>query len=781
MRNTRWMGLICATLISFNGMAQPKLNRNNIDKVVKVMTIEEKASLLVGFTQGNSYFGLPSSPDPNAKELIQGAAGQTNGISRLGIPFTVVSDGPAGLRIDPTRKNDTKTYYCTGFPVGTCLASTWNRKLVESVGEAMGNEVREYGVDVILGPGMNIHRNPLCGRNFEYYSEDPVLSGNIAAAMIKGIQSNGVGVSIKHFAANNQESNRLRDDAVVSQRALREIYLKGFEIAVKLAQPWTVMSSYNKINGTYTQESKDLLTTILRDEWGFKGIVMSDWTNTRNTAAQIEAGNDLLMPGNKAQIDDIVAKVKSRELPMNAVDVCVKRVLEYVVKTLRFNGYDYSNKPDLSAHAKVTRQSAVEGMVLLKNDGQTLPLSENTKNIALFGVTSYRLIAGGTGSGDVNKAYVVDLREGLTKAGYKLNEDLNNIYAKYLDYGKLVQDVAMGNLANNAFFGKPRITEPEMPEHAYMNCALNADMAIITIGRNSGEGADRYVEDFTINTDEKNMINDVCKAFHAANKKVVVILNVGGVVETASWKSLPDAILLAWQPGQEGGNSIADVLKGAANPSGKLTMTFPEKLTDVKSTANFPIDFDFRNDWLMSKDQVDALPNVGTTKYEEDIYVGYRYFTSAHKNVSYPFGYGLSYTSFTYNKPKVVKKGKGYVASVTITNTGKCAGKEVVELYVSAPESKIEKPACELKAFGKTRELQPGESETVTMNFTNYDLASYDESSQAWITDAGVYKAKFGSSVEDIKETVPFSATAGKVTAHNVLAPQKELNHLSLK
>ena len=761
--------------------AQPKLQSNNTDAIIKAMTLEEKAALLVGFLQDNAYFGLPSAASQNTNELVSGAAGQTTPIARLGIPRTVLSDGPAGVRIQPKRKGDSHTYYCTGFPVGTCLASSWNTDLVHHVGAAIGNEVLEYGIDVLLAPGMNIHRNPLCGRNFEYFSEDPVLAGKISAAYVKGVQSNGVGVSVKHFAANNQESNRIGDDAVISQRALREIYLKGFEIAVREANPWTIMSSYNRLNGPFTQENRDLLTTILRDEWGFKGIVMTDWTDTRNTKAQVHAGNDLMMPGRKAQIDEIISKVKGGELAESDVNLCAKRILEYIVQTPHFKGYKFSNQPDLKAHALVTRKSATEGMVLLKNEGQTLPMA-SVKKVALFGVTSYSFIAGGGGSGDVNKAYVVDLKDGLTNAGYELNPKLTDLYTKYATFGVAARNVELGKLADLDFYCKPCITEPDLSDKLYKKMAAQEDIAVITIGRISGEGADRVVDgDFNLTEQEQNVIKRTCDAFHAVNKKVIVILNIGGVIETASWKAQPDAILLVWQPGQEGGNSVADVLKGTAYPSGKLPMTFPVHFADHPSSANFPTNYSFENDWTMKQAEKDVMPNVGTTLYNEGIYVGYRYFESANKAVSYPFGYGLSYTAFDYLKAKISGSGKNFTATVTVKNTGSTVGKEVIELYVTAPKGTLEKPFCELKAFAKTKELQPGEMQTLKLSFSNYDLASYDEAQQAWVTDAGTYQAKFGTSVDEIKLTVPFKVSKNKVACHNVMAPDKQLDKLTLK
>ncbi len=768
--------LMGIALFAITQLQAQKLTKDNIDEIVKALSLEEKAKILVG--SRNEMFGGGAAIGAT-QALVPGAAGTTQGIERLGITRTVLSDGPAGLRISPTRPNDTNTYYATGFPVGTCLASSWNTELVTNVGKAIGNEVLEYGVDVLLAPGMNIHRNPLCGRNFEYYSEDPVVAGKIAAAYVNGIQSNGVGTSIKHFAANSQETNRTGNDARVSQRALREIYLKGFEIAVKESNPWTVMSSYNKLNGSFTQESYDLLTTILRDEWGFKGIVMTDWIGQRNTAAQVHAGNDLMQPGQPVQSEEIVSKVKSGELKEADVDACVKRMLEFIVKTPRFSGYKYSNKPDLKGHAAITRQSATEGMVLLKNENGALPIASGIKNIALFGITSYDFIAGGTGSGDVNKAYVVDLMEGLSNAGYSVQKDIQDLYEKYKAY----QNAKINSEQTRSWFmGKPTLPEMPIAKTFIEKQAKGSEIAIITIGRNAGEGRDRKIpDDFNISNDERNLLNDICDAFHAEHKKVIVILNIGGVIETASWKNLPDAILCAWQPGQEGGNSVADVLKGVANPSGRLTMTFPVACMDHPSSRNFPINymgpaFDGFG-YSRSTNQKD----VDYTNYDEDIYVGYRYFKSANKVVSYPFGFGLSYTTFTYSGAKIAQAGNDYTAIVTVKNTGKVAGKQVVQLYVTAPSGKLEKPACELKAFTKTKELQPGESQVITLKFTGYDLASYDEESQSWVTDAGVYNAKFGTSVDDVFATVNFNAKALVVKAHDALKPAEKINKLSLK
>lgn len=757
---------LCA---SFTPVNAQKLQSNNVDAILKAMTLEEKATLVVGTSRQGSTGGNQSGNGMVGAhaDLVPGAAGTTQPIARLGIPASILTDGPAGVRINPTRKNDTNTYYCTGFPVGTALACTWNTELVEQVGKAIGNEVLEYGCDVLLAPGMNIHRSPLCGRNFEYYSEDPFVTGKIAAAYVRGIQSQGVGTSIKHYAGNSQETRRTEVDEVISQRALREIYLKGFEIAVKESAPWTVMSSYNRLNGPFTQESRDLLTTILRDEWGFKGIVMTDWTGQRNTAAQIQAGNDLMEPGNPAQTKEIIDKVKSGELKVEDLDICVKRILEYLLKTPKFRNYQYSNKPDLKAHAAVTRQSANEGMVLLKNSANTLPIKD-LKKVSVFGITSYDFIAGGTGSGDVNKAYTIDLMTGLNSTGLEVNAKLAKVYQSYKEYQN---NLSAAVTRRGWFWGKPVLPELDLSRDVINSQAEESEMAIITIGRQAGEGSDRKeADDFNLTTVEQNLISNVCNAFHLKNKKVVVILNMGNVLETASWKGKPDAILLAWQPGQEGGYSVADVLVGKANPSGKLTMTWPVALLDIPSSADFP--------------NVRAGGRKGNkqefndyTLHNEDLNVGYRYFNTVGKEVSYPFGYGLSYTTFSYSKPSVKATSDGFVAQVTVTNTGSVAGKEAVQLYVSAPSGGLTKPAKELKSFAKTCELKPRESQTLTMKVTAYDLASYNESTQSWETAQGRYTLHFGASIEDIRAIATYTQSkALKVQCHDVLKPSMELS-----
>ncbi|WP_319590046.1 glycoside hydrolase family 3 C-terminal domain-containing protein [uncultured Draconibacterium sp.] len=717
-----------------------------VEDLLSQMTIEEKIHLLKGSGMASGAgMGEPG-------EGIPGAVGTIVPTPRLGIPTVYLSDGPAGLRIEPKREGETKTYYCTAFPIGTLLASTWNTELVQRVGRAMGNEALEYGLDVILGPGANIHRHPLCGRNFEYYSEDPVLTGDIGAAMVNGIEANGVGTSLKHFVANNQETNRNYNDAIVSDRAMREIYLRGFEIVVKKSQPWTIMSSYNLVNGTYTIESRDLLTDILRTDWGFEGLVMSDWFGGQDAVVQVSAGNDLLEPGTKRQWNALLDGYEDGSLSTEVIDTSVKRILSLIINSKKWENYQYGNEPDLEAHAAITRESASEGMILLKNEN-TLPL-DNSMNIALLGVTSFDFIAGGTGSGDVNEAYTISLEQGLKNAGFEINSVSQNLYQKHRTSNLEQFEKPEGISAMFNPYNPPQISYNKEQLDDIVN---SADLAVITIGRNSGEGGDRAEkDDFLLTAEEQDMITQTCEVFHNANKKVVVVLNIGGVIETASWKAKPDAILLAWQGGQEGGNSVADILNGSVNPSGKLPMTFPVNLNDHASNANFPeggepmsmMSFISGN---KTKSDEEKVKDIDYTIYEEGIYVGYRHFDKSGLEVSYPFGYGLSYTSFDFNNFQVVPENDSVKISVAVTNTGDKAGKEVVEIYSSKSNTQIDRPIFELKAFGKTNLLNPGEQQILTISFRISDLAYWDEQIGGWKIEPGVYQINAGTSSRDIK------------------------------
>ncbi len=718
--------------------------------VLSQMTLEEKLHLLKGS-------GLASAMGQGDPDGIAGAVGTIVSTPRLGLPTIYLSDGPAGLRIQPTREGDTDTYYCTAFPIATLLASTWNEDLVYEVGNAMGTEALEYGIDVILGPGANIHRHPLCGRNFEYYSEDPVLTGYMGAAVINGIESNGVGTSVKHYVANNQETERMLNDVIISERALREIYLKGFEILVKEAQPWTIMSSYNKVNGTYASHNKYLLTDVLREDWGFEGLVMTDWFAGKNVAEQIMAGNDLLEPGTKKQWDALIEAQADGSLRMEAIDLSVSRILELILKSRKMENYVFDNNPDLKAHAQVTRQSAAEGMVLLKNENSALPLSSG-QNVALLGVTSYEFIAGGTGSGDVNEAYTISLEDGLRNAGFNINQRAKEVYQAHRD-------------ANPEGFVKPEgmdvIFSPyDPPEMRFTAAQLSeivstSDVGILTVGRNSGEGGDRVEkDDFLLSDLEQEMITMIAEAYQSVDKQLVVVLNIGGVIETASWKDQPDAILLAWQGGQEGGNSVADLLSGKINPSGKLPMTFPVHMSDHASDANFPKSGEQWSAGQMfmmllsppeERPEGERTRNKDYTHYDEGVYVGYRHFDTKAMDVAYPFGFGLSYTRFAYSDLGSMIENDTIKLSVSVQNAGDQAGKEVVQVYVEKLNSNIDRPVHELKAFAKTSVLAPGESQELKFAIPVSELSYWDEGKNGWVVERGSYRVKIGASSRDIR------------------------------
>ncbi len=754
--------------------AEPlKLRKDNIDEIVKAMTIEEKAHLVVGTRMRDNQSA--AGEVGYTRKIIPGAAGTTYPIPRLGVPPIVLADGPAGLRISPTREGDENTYYCTGFPVGTHLAATWNADIINEVGKAMGNEVLEYGVDVLLAPGVNMMRNPLCGRNFEYYSEDPLLAGKTAAAMINGVESNGVGTSLKHFAGNSQEINRLANDARISLRALREIYLKNFEIAVRESQPWTIMTSYNYINGRYTSEDRGLLEDILRGEWGYEGAVMTDWGGGVDAVKQMWAGNDMLQPGKYSDYEAIVKAAKDGSLAMADLDRNVRRVLELIVRTPRFAGYKFSNKPDLKAHAALTREVASEGFVLLKNDGDVLPMT-NAKKVALFGAASYNFVAGGRGSGDVNKAYVVDLRDGLLGNGFVLNESLDKQYMSHMQKEKerLAPIVAL----RKWYVYDLRPNEMKDPYAFVRGTAAASDIAVLTIGRNSAEAFDRHIErDFKLSIGETALLNAVSREFHAQGKKVVVVLNVCGPVEIASWRDKVDGILVCWMPGQEGGNSVADVLLGRVSPSGHLPMTFPMTYADVPA-QNFPLNVPEtgKNQSFENQSKVCQpydIPNVDYTNYEEDIYIGYRHYATRNVPVAYPFGFGMTYSKFEASDMQVAKSKSGFEVSCKVANVGKFPAKQVVQLYSTELAPEIDRPAIELRGYRKTPLLQPGESCVVTIAISNDDLATYSEKESAWKVRKGDYRLSLGFDSATLPLSQVVTVKKDKVTSvTDVMKPE---------
>ena len=769
------------TFLPVTASAQ-QLTVSNIDAVVKAMTLEEKCHMVLG--RGMHF---------NDDAKFPGTAGSTFCVARLGIPETYCADSQQGLRMNATRAWDHNDYYPTDFVASMTLASTWDREAAFRVGQGIGNEVREFGLDWILSPAMNLIRNPLCGRNHEYYSEDPYLSGTIAAGYVRGVQSEGTAACPKHFVANNQETNRNNNISQVSQRALREIYLKAFEIMVKESDPWTIMTSYNKLNGPYAVQNYELLTTIVRDEWGWKGMYVSDWNAGDDAVAAMLAGNDMLQPGQDKQYEAILAAAKNGTLPMEVLDANVKRILEYVVKTHNFKGYKYSNEPDLKAHALTVREVGADGIVLLKNGESPnpsvgeKPLPLTGKRVALFGCTSYDWISGGSGFGGTSVGhYTVSLIEGLRSAGYEVYKPLIDAYTKHLD----AEENRLFPNGRPPFSLQPpaRADEKQFTVDELNAAIEGSDVAIISLGRKSGEAADRSEEDFCLKEGEKQLIKAVSDAYHAKGKKVVALLDICSPIDVASWQGQVDALVCTWQGGQESGFSVADVLSGKVNPSGKLPMTFQIKYGDAYADKNFPANVDDKTlgamfMWGYDKDKApkERTPeaNIDFTNYEEDIYVGYRYFDSFNKPVAYPFGFGLSYTTFSYKNMSVTEAGGVYTVKVDVKNTGSRAGRNVVELFVAAPNSKKQnKPEKELRNYAKTRLLQPGQTETVTMQVNTEDLASFDEKASAWKTDAGVYSFLICSSASTVEAKATAKVKVWSKQVNNVMKPNVKLNLL---
>lgn len=770
------------------GVSAQQLRTETIDDVVKAMTLEEKCHMVLG--RGMHF---------NDDAKFPGTAGSTFAVDRLGIPETYCADSQQGLRMNAKRAWDHRDYYPTDFVASMTLASTWDREAAFRVGQGIGNEVREFGLDWILSPAMNLIRNPLCGRNHEYYSEDPYLSGTIGAGYVKGVQSEGTAACPKHFVANNQETNRNNNISQVSQRALREIYLKAFEIMVKESDPWTIMTSYNKLNGPYAVQNRELLTTIVRDEWGWKGMYVSDWNAGDDAVAAMLAGNDMLQPGQDKQYEAILAAAKSGKLPMEVLDANVKRILEYVVKTikneeLRVKNEEFAAAPmcsaeNLKAHAKVVREVGADGIVLLKNKGGVLPLTSHLSplKVALFGCTSYDWISGGSGFGGTSVGhYTVSLVEGLRSAGYEVYKPLIATYTQHLadEEKRLFPD------GRPPFSLTPpaRADEKQFTADELSAAIEGSDVAIVSLGRKSGEAADRSEADFYLKDGEKQLIKAVSEAYHAKGKQVVVLLDICSPVDVASWQDQVDALVCTWQGGQESGFSVADVLSGRVNPSGKLPMTFQINYGDAYADRNFPANVDDKTlgamfMWGYNKDQApkDRQPqkDIDFTNYEEDIYVGYRYFDSFGKPVAYPFGYGLSYTTFGYENMTCSVDGDVVTVKVDVRNTGSRAGRNVVELFVAAPNSKkMNKPEKELRNYAKTRLLKPGETESVTMTVKTEDLASFNEKASAWKTDAGVYTFMICSSANDVEAKATAKVKGWTKKVNNVMKPNVKLNLL---
>ena len=709
--------LVLATCLSL----LPVLLLAEIPPAVKSMSLEDKARALVGLER--KFF-----PPTN-----NGFPGRTTPLPAYGIPSHILADGTAGVRLSRTAPERS-----TAFPDNNALAASWSAPLSREAGDAVGYEALGYGVGVMLAPGMNIIRNPLCGRNFEYFSEDPLLSGKIAASYIAGIQGHHVGACPKHFTCNNQETNRSRNDVRISDRAFREIYLRNFEICIRESKPWALMSSYNQVGGSPAQEQWSLLTGLLRDEWGFDGIVMTDWSIVpHNTAAQIHAGNDLLMPGRQRQTDEILEAVRSGILPEEDLDKAVARLM---LLASRCGSPREPGHPDLARGAAAAEKIAAEGTVLLENNGM-LPLPTEGK-AALFGVRSYDLIATGAGSGYVKPARITQLYEAFHRAGIRTDEELDDLYLKYVAFTEA--DYRLNERVKvHLGIGLPFYPELPIARSLIEQAAERDDYAVITLGRSAGEGVDRSLEDnYYLSKAEKDLITDVCEAFHSKGKKVAVVLNISGILEAASWKELPDAILNIWLPGQEGGAAACGLLTGKVNPSGRLPVTFAKDYFDYPGALDFPYD------------GPSSGKNYDYTEYSEGIYVGYRHFISRDIPVTWSFGYGLSYTTFAYSGIKA-KVAKGTLTvSLTVTNTGAVSGKDAVGIYVSAPTGGLDKPAVELKAFAKTGLLAPGASETLRLDIPTGSLASFNEKNGRWETARGEYTLRIGADVSRPAEEV---------------------------
>ncbi len=660
-----------------------------INELIDQLTVEEKAALCIG-----------------------ASAWTTAEVARLGIPSIFVTDGPHGIRkVTNVDVMIEESLPATCFPTASCLAATWNPELLFEMGEAMAEEAHALGVDVILGPGANIKRSPLGGRNFEYFSEDPLLSGELASGLITGIQSKGVGTSLKHFAVNNQEYQRLTINAVVDERTLREIYLRSFEIAVKKAKPWTVMCAYNKVNGDYCSEHHRLLTEILKEEWGFEGLIMSDWGAVHDRVKSLLAGLDLEMPGPQPRrLQKVVDAVQSGEIEMGILDETVRRILRIVFMSQEVKG---NSSFDEKAHHLLARKIASEGIVLLKNDG-ILPL-KGQERIAVIGNSAKVAYYQGGGSSHINPTEVdVPFNELRKRAA-----DNEWVFAQ----GYTEKDVFDQALIDEA------VSIAQSAEVAILYLALPASK--------ESEGYDR--PDLALTGQQIALIQAVSKV----QPKTVVVLNSGSAVSVQPWIDDVNAVLLGWMMGQGGGGAIADVLLGRVNPSGKLAETFPIKLEDTPAFINFP-------------------GGAGEVRYGEGLYVGYRYYDAKKMPVQFPFGYGLSYTSFAYSNlqvPKTFKDVDGLTVMLDVTNTGEVAGKETVQVYVHDVQASLARPPKELKGFTKV-DLKPGETKTVTIPLDFHAFAFYHPGYQQWVTEDGDFEIMVGASSEDIRLTANAAMTS---------------------
>ena len=654
--------------------------------LISQMTLKEKASLC----SGKDFWHRKS-------------------IERLGLPEIMVCDGPHGLRKQNAENKKVgigNSYPATCFPTAVTTACSWDRDLIYKMGQALAEECLQHGVSVLLGPGVNIKRSPLCGRNFEYFSEDPELAGEMGAAFIAGVQSKGIGTSLKHFAGNSQEMKRMTSNSIIDERALREIYLRAFEKAVKKSQPWTVMNAYNLLNGTYCSENDWLQNKVLRDEWGFKGAVVSDWGAVNDRVAGLNAGNDLEMPSSGGVNDaKIVEAVKCGVIDETTLDERVDKLIDIILKGAANKKPGY--KFDVKAHNLLSRQIAEQSMVLLKNDGNILPLKRvEGEYVAVIGAFADNPRYQGAGSSIINPTMIDSGRRAFN------NSPISVKFADGYDRS-----------------GKRKDEDAYITEAC--NLAKNASKAVVFIGLTDdyeSEGFDRS----TMKLPDGH--NRLVEAVSRVNDNVIVVLEGGSPVEMP-WADDVKAILNAYLGGQSVAPAIVDVLTGKANPCGKLAETYPVCLKDTPTSFRYP----------------DSKEDV---QYRESIFIGYRYYDKVERNVRFPFGFGLSYTSFEYSdiklKKKNLTKGEGAKVTFTIKNTGDVAGSEIAQVYVAKPESKIFRAPKELKGFVKIH-LEPGEEKKVTVELDDRAFAFWNTATEDWCVESGEYKILVGASSRDIR------------------------------
>ncbi|EDR26283.1 thermostable beta-glucosidase B, putative [Entamoeba dispar SAW760] len=671
------------------------------------LTLEQKLRLMIGeyICLMNPFKFFPSLTE--IKSCVWASGSMTYPITGISPPINLC-DGPSGLRIGSKLfiKNS------TSFPSATCIAATFNKDMAMIEGEAIGSECVNKSIGVLLAPAINIQRHPLAGRNYECYSEDPLLAGEMGASYIIGVQKNGVAACVKHFVANNQETQREEINVEISQRALREIYVEAFRIALQ-GNPMTLMTSYNKVNGQYVGENEEM-KMLLREDLRYNGIIMTDWYACKDTVRMVLGGNNLIEPGKPSNYTELFEEIKKgNDKLMKEIDESVDRIIEFTnsIKPIK-QMIDYTN---------VALSVAEEGCVLLKNN-QCLPIKESSK-ICLIGSASYGPFAFGIGSGQSNPSRVISIKEGLLAQGMFIDKPVERIYSQHVyQQNKRSVDTYMG------VFNLFKDYEELLFEKRWgIRCSQECDIAVFTIGRICGEFYDRTLQSFFLQPNEINTIKCVSEIFHSVNKKVIIVLNIGGVIEIESWKDLVDGIIVCWINGEQCGNAVASILSGHTNPSGRLPTTFP-------ITLNQPNLQSFPGDDLIKPTKV---------IYKEDIYVGYRYYTTFNQKCSYPFGYGLSYTQFEYSNFNVSVDLEHQLIhfTVTVTNTGTFEGKEVIQIYVSIPEDRLEHPSIELKAFGKTKLLFPNENQQLSFTRTFRDLSSFDTDSACWIIEKGVYTA----------------------------------------